>query len=156
MKTTVQYLNEAKEALGFDSDRKLAIWMEVSTAALARYQNGERTLDNYAAAKIAEALKLDPMEVIGAANWEREKDGKRREYWRQVVTRSAAAVLATAIISPVFQGVTATAKTTYRGLCARARRTKAARTKHGGKLHKIIRRNRRHVQENHGIRLLPA
>jgi len=86
MKTTVDYLNEAKQRLGLSSDYQAAKWLGVSTAALARYQSGQRTIDDYAAARIAEALGKEPIEVIAIANMEREKASERREFWKKIAT----------------------------------------------------------------------
>lgn len=89
MKSTRDYINEAKQELGLKSDYKMAKWLDVSTAALTRYQSGKRTIDDYAAVRIAEALKISPIEIIAAANFEREKEGKRKEFWRDL-NRAAA------------------------------------------------------------------
>jgi hypothetical protein len=83
MKSTVTYLNEAKEALNLTSDYQLAKWLNVSTAALARYQSGQRTIDDYVCVRIAEALKINPLEIITAANYEREKDIGRKAFWEK-------------------------------------------------------------------------
>jgi len=98
MKNTVDYLNNAKKKLGIKSDRQLAIWMGVGTPTLSQYQSGKRIIDDYAAAKIAEALNIDEMEVIAVANIEREKTEERRTYWRKVFARHAGTGVAACLV----------------------------------------------------------
>ena len=82
MKSTQEYIEEAKRALSLCSDYRFAKWLGVKGATVSYYKSGKRIIDDYAAVRIAEALKIDPMEVIRAANYEREKEGKRKEFWR--------------------------------------------------------------------------
>jgi len=96
VKKTTEYLEESKKLLGISSDYALAKWLEVTDGAMSHYKTGRRTIDDYTAARIADALGINPMEIIAAANAERaerEKDEKRREYWRKVFASCAAACL---------------------------------------------------------------
>lgn len=93
MKTTLDYIKEAKAALGIQSDYALAKWLGITRHAVSGYQTGNRIIDDYTAAKIAEALGIDPLEVIAVANMEREKDEKRQAYWRKIFQHCAAACL---------------------------------------------------------------
>jgi len=86
MKGTIELLDEAMKVTGKKSDRQFAVWAEITPASISMYRAGTRIMDDYAAAKIAEALKIDPMIVIAAANAEREK-GERREYWEKISKR---------------------------------------------------------------------
>ena len=86
MKSTIEYLDEAKKKAGKESDRQFGIWAGIKANSMSQYRTGIRTIDDYAAAKIAEALEIDPLIVIAAANAEREK-GERREYWEKVSKR---------------------------------------------------------------------
>lgn len=99
MKTTLDYLSEAKQRLGLKSDYALAKELGISEGSIGHYRNGRRVLDDYTAAKLAEALEIDPLEVIAAANAEREKDEKKREYWGKIFEKCAAACLLIAIFS---------------------------------------------------------
>jgi predicted transcriptional regulator len=105
MKTTVDYLNEAKTKLGLSSDYQAAKWLGVSTAALARYQKGQRTIDDYAAMKIADALGKQPIEVIALANMERETISERKEFWRKIATAGTAGALIIDVISTDYEGI---------------------------------------------------
>lgn len=82
MKTTRDYIEAAKASLGIQSDYALAKWLGVSKATASHWKSGRSTVDDYAAVRIAAELKIDPIEVIATANLEREKDEKRREFWR--------------------------------------------------------------------------
>jgi transcriptional regulator with XRE-family HTH domain len=106
MKSTLEYLNEAKEALGITSDYGMAKWLNVSAQAVSKYKRGERVIDDYAAVKIAEALKIDPLEVITAANFEREKDDGRKAFWANFSRAGLAAsfVLVFLGVSMVYAG----------------------------------------------------
>jgi len=91
MKKTTDYIEEAKIKLDIQSDYGLAKWLGITDSAISHYKTGKRTIDDYTAARIAEALEIDPMEVIAAANAEREKDEKRREFWRKIFANCVAA-----------------------------------------------------------------
>jgi plasmid maintenance system antidote protein VapI len=91
--STISYLEKAKEALNIKSDYALAKHLGISRFTMSGYITGRRTIDNYTAAKLAEALDIDPMEIIAAAEEEREKDEKKRDFWRQIVQKNAAACL---------------------------------------------------------------
>ena len=87
MKTTIDYLNEAKKVLGIESDYGIAKFLGISNASTSRYMSGDRIIDDYAASKIAGVLGIDPMMVIAAANAEREKTADRKEYWKNFYER---------------------------------------------------------------------
>lgn len=90
MKTTLEYLNEAKKALEIESDYKFAKWLNLTHGALSHYQSGRRIIDDYAAARIAEALGIPAIEVIAIANMEREKISEKREFWQKIAAGSMA------------------------------------------------------------------
>lgn len=87
MKSTIDYMDEAKRKLGIESDYAAAKWMRVNRATISNYRNGKRIIDDYAAAKIAEVLEIPPMEIIAVANVEREKDEEKKEYWKNFYER---------------------------------------------------------------------
>lgn len=90
MKTTVQYLNEAKERLGITSDNALAKHLKIARSAISQYQHGHRIIDDYAAVRIAEILGINPMDVIATANYEREKAPERKDFWRKMRDKGSA------------------------------------------------------------------
>ena len=86
MKSTINYLDEAKEKLGIESDYAMAKWLGVGRAAVSNWRVKRNFIDDYAAAKIAQALGVEPMEIIAAANAEREK-GDKKEFWENFYKR---------------------------------------------------------------------
>jgi predicted transcriptional regulator len=94
MKTTLDYLNAAKTALGIESDYGMAKWLGVTKQTVSGYKSGSRIIDDYAAARIAEALGKEAIEVIAVANMEREKVSERKEFWRKVASRVLAILIA--------------------------------------------------------------
>lgn len=80
MKTT-EYLDAARRKIGAESNADVARALGLSRAALTKYYNGERIIDDYTAARLAEVLGVDPLKVIAQANAEREKDSMRAAYW---------------------------------------------------------------------------
>lgn len=128
MKSTLDYLNSAKKALGIESDYALAKWLGVTKQAVSSYKLGKSIIDDYAAAKIAEALNINALEVIAVANMEREKVSEKREFWRKIAVGSAALGIAIlladqSVIPNNYDGVM-TEKYT---LCAISKRGSAAR-----------------------------
>ncbi|POA98061.1 hypothetical protein C2134_13645 [Chromobacterium sinusclupearum] len=82
MKKSVEYLREAKEALGCESDYQLAKALKTSTVNISNYMNGISKMDDYHCIKVAQVLGIDPMEIIAAAQEEREKSEEKKEFWR--------------------------------------------------------------------------
>ena len=63
-------------------------------------------MDDYAYIVVAECLGIDPLEIIAAANMEREKNQARRDFWqdfRKKIGQMAVAglVILTTLASPV-------------------------------------------------------
>lgn len=81
MKSTIEYLDAAKAALGIESDYEMAAWLEVSRQAVSHWRYGRAKIDTYCAIRLAAALNRDPIEVIAATEFEKEKNSKRREFW---------------------------------------------------------------------------
>jgi hypothetical protein len=87
MKSTINYVDAAKEKLGIESDYGIAKVLDVNRATVSLWRNGKGSMDDYAAAKIAVILGVDPMEVIASANAEREKTDERKEFWQDFYKR---------------------------------------------------------------------
>ncbi len=99
MKTT-EYLDAARRKTGSKTSAALAEALGVTGGAMSRYESGERVIDDYTAARVAELLNIDPMQVIAQANAEREKDENRKSYWQRIAhmsVRTAACVTVTTI-----------------------------------------------------------
>lgn len=87
MKSTIDYLDEAKNRLKIDSDNKMAGILNIKREGISNYRAGRSRMDDYVAARIAEILDIPKIEVIGTANYEREKNQTKREYWKIVVEK---------------------------------------------------------------------
>ena len=81
MKLSTDYLIEALEKLGDMPEGKKAETLKIHRNTLISYKNGERIMDDFACIMVANQLGIDPLEVIAAANMEREKTQERREFW---------------------------------------------------------------------------
>lgn len=90
MKTTTQYLDSAKSVLGIGSDYALAKALGIRTTTISNYRSGRNHFDDATAIKIAAILKIDPLEVIAAANVERAKNDDARRVWVGLWDRLAA------------------------------------------------------------------
>lgn len=82
MKKSTEYLKEALEKMGNMSDAKKAERLKISRQALSSYQIGNRIMDDFMCILVARELGIDPLEVIAAANMEREKSQERRDFWQ--------------------------------------------------------------------------
>lgn len=78
---TAEYWRAAKRALKIDSDYALAKRLEITRASASLLVNGHSTMSNTTAAKIAEILKLDPLQVIADCELER---GTNDAFWRRI------------------------------------------------------------------------
>lgn len=98
MKKTVDYLGEAKEKTGIKSDNAFALSIGISRQNLSQLKKGERVMEDYCCIKLAEILKINPMEVIAAANYEREKSEEKREFWLNFMKQYARSTAAMALL----------------------------------------------------------
>jgi len=85
MKTSISYFREAKDRLKA-SDYRMAQILKITRTATSKYQSGQRIMDDTTAAKIARILEIPEIEVIAAANAEREK-GEKQEFWKNFYER---------------------------------------------------------------------
>ncbi|ERE14017.1 helix-turn-helix domain-containing protein [Pseudogulbenkiania ferrooxidans] len=82
MKKSIEYLQEAKKTIGVESDYAFAKALKTSQQNISRYMSGGSTMDDYHCIKVAQVLGIDPMEIIAAAQEEREKSPEKQEFWR--------------------------------------------------------------------------
>ena len=78
---SAEYLDVALRINGRGINAELARKLGITRAAVTHYQSGHRIMDDYTAAKVADMLGIDQMELIAQANAEREKDPQKRAYW---------------------------------------------------------------------------
>lgn len=88
------YLDAVKAQLGITSDYQLAKSLGIPNANIPGLRDHSRKVSNELAFKIAITLQLDPAEVVADLEEQREKNPKRREFWRGFLSR-AALVIAT-------------------------------------------------------------
>jgi transcriptional regulator with XRE-family HTH domain len=81
MKSTIEFIDEAKLKLKIESDNGIAIYLGLTRNAISQYRLNKRTIDDYTAARLGEILNIDSMIIISAANAEREKSEDRRQFW---------------------------------------------------------------------------
>lgn len=124
MKTTLDYIEDAKKALGIDSDYAIAKWLGTTRQTLNNWRKGRQILDDYSALKIAEALGVPQLQIIAQANAEREKDTQRKAFWERVAQSTTMGLFALAVSGPVPHTVNAgtVVKSTDYVLCAMKRR----------------------------------
>ncbi len=94
-----EYLDKCKIKLEIKSDYGIAKALKISNQRVADYYKGKRWPDAYAAAQIALALDLDPLEVIADIESQCAKTEERRGFWAGFIgrTKKAGAVLLLAL-----------------------------------------------------------
>ena len=93
MKPTA-YLDAVKAELNVTSDYELSKRLECRSNHLAEYRTEKRGMPLDVAFRIAITLKLDPAQVVADLAEQREKNEKRREFWRSFLSRAAYGVAA--------------------------------------------------------------
>lgn len=83
-----EYLNEVKQRLNISSDYELAKRLEIYGSGLSEMRKGNRTVPLDVAYKIAIALDLDPAYVVADLHAQREKNAKRKGFWRDFLSRA--------------------------------------------------------------------
>ena len=78
---TLEYLDAIKKKQGLTSDYQLARILELMPSNITAYRKKRRVMDDYIAARVADMLGIDSIEVIAVANSERENDPEKRSFW---------------------------------------------------------------------------
>lgn len=99
-----EYLDAAKARLNLPSDYALAQAMDCDRARISEVRSGHRAMPLEIAFRIAITLELDPAQVVADLEEQREKNEKRRGFWRSFQSRAActAAVLGITLASLLF------------------------------------------------------
>lgn len=82
------YLDAVKAQLNIESDYALAKRLEVTRGQIVSMRNRSRPIAIATAFKIAIALELDPAQVVADLEEQREKNEKRRDFWRGFLSRA--------------------------------------------------------------------
>lgn len=88
------YLDAVKAQLNIASDYELAKRLETGNGPIAEIRKERRAIPLDMAFKIAITLNLDPAQVVADLAEQREKNEKRREFWRSFLSRAAYGVAA--------------------------------------------------------------
>ncbi len=73
MKTISKYLNEARDLHDLTSDYQLAKLLQLRPTVISHYRIGVSYPNDMFAILLADALQIDPMEIIASANYHRAK-----------------------------------------------------------------------------------
>lgn len=84
MKSTIEYLNDVAALIGKSTEEELAKVLEVNRSAIGHYRSGRRIMDDSTCLIIAEILGIDPLTCVSSANYEREKNPKKRAKWERI------------------------------------------------------------------------
>lgn len=80
---SLELVEKAKTALGVKSNYALSKKLLISEQRLSEYCNGKRTPDNYAIAKFAKVLEVDPWTLLKEIEAQTEKNPERRDFWKK-------------------------------------------------------------------------
>jgi transcriptional regulator with XRE-family HTH domain len=103
MKSSIDYLKEAHAILAEPTQCDFARTLGCAQQSISQYFNGKRVIDDYTATRIAFILKIPEIEVIAAANADRETDIKRKKWWNDLykkITSSTAIIACLSITYP--------------------------------------------------------
>nr|WP_315168324.1 hypothetical protein [uncultured Deefgea sp.] len=81
MKLIADYVEAAKEKTGIKSDRAFGMHIGGGESLVSKWLNEGKHPEDYYCIRIAEILGINPLEIIAAANWEREKSQDRKDWW---------------------------------------------------------------------------
>lgn len=81
MRKSTEYLNDALELIDGMSDAKKARELGIAKQTLSNYLNGGRIMDDYACVIVARTIGINPMLCICSANYDREKNEERKQFW---------------------------------------------------------------------------
>lgn len=98
MKTTNQYIDASKVVTGHASDRAFASSMGWNKSTISAYREGRAFLNNEHASQLADVLRRNPLELIGAAEAERAKSEDKKLYWANFVKKFAGAGVMTMLL----------------------------------------------------------
>ena len=83
MRTTVQWIDAVKKRHGLESDYAVAKLLDVGQSQISHYRMGRSTMDVYMAARVAQLLELEPIQVIASAEAERARDAGKKDFWKR-------------------------------------------------------------------------
>lgn len=99
---TKKYLEVLRERYGGCSDYRIAQLLGVSKSCLSRWTQGKGTIGDEPAARLADLCGLDPVEVLTEIYIERSPSKTTREYFEEVLKRTAVGLAVIPIIGFLF------------------------------------------------------
>jgi predicted transcriptional regulator len=84
---TIHYLDAVRDKLPTRSDYAVAKALGVSKQAVSRYMKGTGYFDDYVAIRVAELLKIDPLQVIADVNMQRTQNAEVRAVWKGLLEK---------------------------------------------------------------------
>ncbi len=97
-KNSIQWIEAAKTVLKVESDLGLCKHFGWNRNVTANIRQGAKSLNNNEAKDIAEALHVNPLQVIADAESERARDEKSRVYWMHAAKKYAGIVATTTLV----------------------------------------------------------
>lgn len=96
--TPAELVDQVKEKAGFRSYYAMAHGLDIAEQNISAYRKGQRVPDAYACTKFAIVLGQDPAQLIAEMELQKEKDERRKDFWRGFLSRArkgtAVAILA--------------------------------------------------------------
>lgn len=155
MKTSRDYIDELKQKLAIKSDYEIAKELGISFQSVSFYRLGKRALDDYTASRIADELGIEPMQIVAAANLEREKCEKKRGYWLKMLERYGAACLLLAVMHSTGLSEESTHEESCRIPIMRSKKRKpkahAGPTPDGEEIPPTVRQARHHAKDSRPV-----
>jgi transcriptional regulator with XRE-family HTH domain len=97
MKTTVEFLDDAKAALGVTRDTDLARAIGLSKQQISLLRSGVNCFGDETARRIAEVLDIDAAYVIACAYAERSRDPQIKGVWVRMAQAFASMAIAAGV-----------------------------------------------------------
>lgn len=106
---SIKWIEAAKTLLKVESDQRLAKVFGWNRGVISAIRSGAKSLNNNECKDIAEAVRVNPLQVIADIECERAKDDKTLAYWTATATAYADSVVPVAKPKPETLGLTVSA-----------------------------------------------
>ncbi|PLA73519.1 hypothetical protein CYQ88_10880 [Hydrogenovibrio sp. SC-1] len=88
------------------SDYQLSKLLDVASSTMTRYTKHDGEADDEVAFRMANYLKIPPMEIIGAINAEKAKSDEVRDFWKKAKNATVAGVATVSLCAGLVQSPT--------------------------------------------------
>lgn len=99
MKTIRHYIDESINAGKIKNLAEISRLTGVARSTVTRWYDGDRTPDDDQAIQLAQALGVDPMEMLAECGAARAKTPETRRTWEQMAARMAASAAVIAVLA---------------------------------------------------------